>query len=124
VPARRTTTAERTLRIGLSRQGMHQPGKLLFLFILRFYVNSSPFDASLWVNVCSVCRIPAISFTSQFAAALSPLEALFFLVLDRLATAQEAVVIREVLGIRKRRRMTAEALSGLEPARDLLKRPI
>ena len=46
------------------------------------------------------------------------------LVLDRLPTAQEAVVIREVLGIRKRRRMTAEALSGLERARDSLKRPI
>jgi hypothetical protein len=43
-------------------------------------------------------------------------------VLDRLPTAQEAVVIRDVLGILKRRRMTAEALSGLERA-SLVKTP-
>lgn len=43
--------------------------------------------------------------------------------LDRLPTAQEAVVIREVLGIRKRRHMTAELLSKLERARELIKSP-
>jgi hypothetical protein len=40
--------------------------------------------------------------------------------LDRLPTADEAVVIREVLGIRKRRHMTAEALSKLERTRGLI----
>ena len=43
--------------------------------------------------------------------------------LDRLPTADEAVVIREVLGIRKRRHMTAEALSKLERTRGLIKSP-
>ena len=38
-------------------------------------------------------------------------------------TADEAVVIREVLGIRKRRHMTAEALSKLERTRALIKSP-
>jgi hypothetical protein len=45
------------------------------------------------------------------------------LYLDRLPTAQEAVVIREVLGIRKRRHMTPEALSRLKRARGLIKSP-
>ena len=43
--------------------------------------------------------------------------------LDRLPTAEEAVVIREVLGIRKRRLMTADALSKLERARGSIKSP-
>ena len=43
--------------------------------------------------------------------------------LDRLPTADEAVVIREVLGMRKRRHMTAEALSKLERTRGLIKSP-
>ena len=43
--------------------------------------------------------------------------------LDRLPTADEAVVIREVLGIRKRRHMTTEALSKLERTRGLIKSP-
>ena len=43
--------------------------------------------------------------------------------LDRLPTADEAVVIREVLGIRKHRHMTAEALSKLERTRGLIKSP-
>ena len=43
--------------------------------------------------------------------------------LDRLPTAEEAVVIREVLGIRKRRLMTAEAPSKLERARGSIKSP-
>jgi hypothetical protein len=43
--------------------------------------------------------------------------------LDRLPTADEAVVIRKVLGIRKRRHMTAEALSKLERTRGLIKSP-
>jgi hypothetical protein len=45
------------------------------------------------------------------------------LYLDRLPTADEAVVIREVLGIRKRRHMTAEALSKLERTRRFIKSP-
>ena len=45
------------------------------------------------------------------------------LYLDRLPTADEAVVIREVLGIRKRRHMTTEALSKLERTRGLIKSP-
>ena len=43
--------------------------------------------------------------------------------LDRLPTADEAVVIREVLGLRKRRHMPAEALSKLERTRGLIKSP-
>ena len=43
--------------------------------------------------------------------------------LDRLPTAEEAVVTREVLGIRKRRLMTADALSKLERARGSIKSP-
>ena len=43
--------------------------------------------------------------------------------LDRLPTQAEAGAIRDALGIRKRRIMTAEALSNLERARGSIKSP-
>jgi hypothetical protein len=43
--------------------------------------------------------------------------------LDRLPTADEADTIRDLIGIRKRRHMTAEALSKLERARGSIKSP-
>jgi hypothetical protein len=44
--------------------------------------------------------------------------------LDRLPTPEEAALIREVVGIRKRRMVTAESLAQLDRARALLKRPL
>jgi hypothetical protein len=43
------------------------------------------------------------------------------LMLDRLPTATEATTIREAIGIRKRRHMTAEALAQLDVARNAAK---
>ena len=43
--------------------------------------------------------------------------------LDRLPTAAEAELIRDLIGIRKRRHVTAEALSNLERARGSTKSP-
>ena len=43
--------------------------------------------------------------------------------LDRLPTAAEAELIRDLIGIRKRRHMTAKALSNLERARGSTKSP-
>jgi hypothetical protein len=43
--------------------------------------------------------------------------------LDRLPTPAEAEAIRDVIGIRRRRHMTDEALANLERARSLLNRP-
>jgi hypothetical protein len=43
--------------------------------------------------------------------------------LDRLPTADEADTIRDLIGIRKRRHMTAEALSKLERAQGSIKSP-
>jgi hypothetical protein len=43
--------------------------------------------------------------------------------LDRLPTPAEAEAIRDLIGIRKRRHMTAEALSSLERARESIKSP-
>ena len=44
--------------------------------------------------------------------------------LDRLPTPIEAESIRDLIGIRKRRRMTAEALSSLGRARESIKSPV
>ena len=44
--------------------------------------------------------------------------------LDQLPTSAEADTIRDLIGIRKRRLMTAEALSKLESARGSIKSPV
>ena len=44
--------------------------------------------------------------------------------LDRLPTSGEAESIRDLIGIRKRRQMTAEALSSLGRARESIKSPV
>jgi hypothetical protein len=44
--------------------------------------------------------------------------------LDRLPTPAEADTIRDVVGIRRRRHMTAEALANLERARKAIKSPV
>jgi hypothetical protein len=44
--------------------------------------------------------------------------------LDRLPTSCEAESIRDLIGIRKRRQMTAEALSSLGRARESIKSPV
>jgi hypothetical protein len=44
--------------------------------------------------------------------------------LDRLPTPAEADAIRDVIGIRRRRHMTAEALANLERARKAIKSPV
>jgi hypothetical protein len=43
---------------------------------------------------------------------------------DRLPTPAEADAIRDVIGIRRRRHMTAEALANLERAREAIKTPL